>query len=191
MQPTQAFFSSHRNSLEAHLSLLETIQCCTILLPENAPAVTKQILAGRSMQILTMPGMDFFISDSKSDRVEDYEWHETFDSMRDKTFIILYTSGSTGIPKPVYVIHGTFACNNTHQLIPSLGGKQTTVYRFQRKRLFLIFPLFHIANLTFTIGYGVFSSLTCVLLPPEPLSVDIVNLVHIWTMYTEAYCLYL
>ena len=122
--------------------------------------------------------MDFFISESKNDDIRLYKWHQTFDNTKDKTLIILHTSGSTVIPKPVYVTHGTFACNDAHQLIPFLGENQTTVHYIQGKRLFLAFPLFHAVNLTFTIGYGVFSGVTCVLPPTEPLTADIVNLVH-------------
>lgn len=112
------------------------------------------------------------------DDVKEYPYNGTFSEMRDKTFVILHTSGSTGIPKPVFVTHGTFACNDAHQLIPDLGGKPTTVEYFKRKRLFLAFPLFHAANLTFTIGYSVYSGVICVLPPPGPLTADVVNAVH-------------
>lgn len=173
---TQAFFSSHRNSLEAHLSLLNATQCHTILLPDRAPAVTKQILAAKPMQIVSMPELEFFMTDSLN--VEAYPFQGDFQEMRNKTLVILHTSGSTGIPKPVFVTYGTFACNDAHQLIPSLGGNPTFVDYIKGKRLFLAFPLFHAANLTFTIGFGIYAEVTCVLPPPGPLTVDIVNMVH-------------
>ena len=128
------------------------------------------------MQVLSMPGLDFFLADCGDDGA--YPWRGTFDDMRNKTFVVLHTSGSTGIPKPVFVTHGTFAGNDAHQLITSLGGNPTTVDYLKGKRFFLAFPLFHAANLTFTIGFNVYSGITCVLPPPEPLTVDIVNMVH-------------
>lgn len=177
MSSAQAFFSSHRNSLEAHLSLLDATQCHTILLPDRAPTITRQILAARPMQVLSMPSLEFFMTDS--DDVEAYHpLQGTFDEMRDKTLVILHTSGSTGIPKTVFVTHGTFACNDAHQLIPSLGGNPTTVHYIKGKRFFLAFPLFHATNLTFTIGFNIYSGVTCVLPPPGPLTVDVVNMVH-------------
>lgn len=123
-----------------------------------------------------MPGLDFFMADSSA--VEVYPWRGNFDEMRNKTFVVLHTSGSTGIPKPVFVTHGTFASNDAHSMITALGGNPTTVHYIKGKRLFLAFPLFHAANLTFTIGFNVYSGVTCVLPPPEPLTVDIINMVH-------------
>ena len=123
-----------------------------------------------------MPGLDFFITEDEG--IEVYPARGTFDEMRNKTFVILHTSGSTGFPKPVYVTHGTFACNDAHQLIPSLGGNPTTVHYIRGKRLFLAFPLFHAANLTFTIGFNVYSGVTCVLPPPGPLTVEVVDMIH-------------
>ena len=115
---------------------------------------------------------------AEAEEVEVYPFRGNFDEMRNKTVVILHTSGSTGIPKPVYVAHGTFCCNDAQQMIPSLGGKSTTVHHIKDKRLFLAFPLFHAANLTFTLGYNVFCGVVPVLPPPTPLTVEIVNDMH-------------
>jgi hypothetical protein len=128
------------------------------------------------MEVISFPEVEFFISEGEETEV--YQYQYAFEDMKDKTIVVLHTSGSTGIPKPVFVTHGTFACNDAHQLIPSLGGNPTTVHYIQGKRLFLAFPLFHAANLTFTIGYGIFAGITCVLPPPGPLTAEIANAVH-------------
>ncbi len=128
------------------------------------------------MQVLSMPSLEFVMAGPGT--VEVYPWQGTFDEMRNKAFVVLHTSGSTGIPKPVFVTHGTFSSNDAHEMINELGGNPTTIHYLKGKRFFLAFPLFHAANLTFTIGVNVYSGVTCVLPPPEPLTVDIVNLVH-------------
>ena len=133
-------------------------------------------MAQREMRVLATPSLDFFIV--KAEEVEVYPFRGNFDDMRNKTVVILHTSGSTGIPKPVFVAHGTFCCNDAQQMIPSLGGKPTTVDHIRDKRLFLAFPLFHAANLTFTLGYNVFCGVVPVLPPPAPLTVEIVNDMH-------------
>ena len=147
-----------------------------MLLASGAPAISQEILAIRPMQLLTVPDTDYFMDDGK--HVEIYQWQGTFDEVKDKAFLILHTSGSTGIPKPVFVTHGTFASNDAHQLIPFLGGSPTMVNFLLGKRFFIAFPPFHAANLYLTIGYNVFSDMTCVLPPPGPPTADVVDAIH-------------
>lgn len=173
---TQAFFSSHRNSVAAHVALLEATQCDIILLADHAPAMIQQVLRARSMIVVKTPGLEFFMADNGDSGA--YPYRGTFDELKEKTLVILHTSGSTGTPTAVRVAHGTLACNDAHQLIPSLGGKPTTAHYIKGKRLFLAFPLFHAAAVNFTLGYGVYCGVICVLPPPEPLTAEVVDLVH-------------
>ena len=128
------------------------------------------------MRILPMPELTEF----ERNTVEVYPWRESFDECVNQTLVILHTSGSTGVPKPVFVSHGTFAGNDAHGLIPSLGGKPTFDGFISGKRYFLALPLFHAANLTFTMGIGIFRGVTCVLPPAAPLTADIVNKIHLY-----------
>ena len=125
------------------------------------------------MQVVSTPNLEFFLHND--DEVEDYLFCPIFDDMRDKPFAILHTSGSTGIPKPVFITHGTFACNDAHQAIPLLGGNSTIIDFTRGKRLFLALPLFHAACLTFTLGFNVFSGMTCVIPPAGPLTAKVVD----------------
>ncbi|OJZ86454.1 hypothetical protein ASPFODRAFT_133546 [Aspergillus luchuensis CBS 106.47] len=168
-----AFFSSHRNSLDAHLSLVERSGCSVALRPKQAPAVLDQILKARSMKEVDMPELDFWFSDL--DQVNPLPFTLTWEEARYKTFCILHTSGSTGIPKPVFVPYGSLASNDAHQLIPSLGGKPTLMNYLKGKRFFLALPVFHAACLTFVLAFNIFSGVTVVLPPPGPLTSDVAN----------------
>ncbi|ERF77177.1 hypothetical protein EPUS_06457 [Endocarpon pusillum Z07020] len=167
------FLSSHRNSLEAHLSLLQRSGCQTVRLPSRPPIIIKQILNARHMQTINTPGVDFFMNDF--DSVEPFPFTLTWEEAKNKPFCILYTLGSMGIHKLVFVTYGTFACNDAHQPVPSLGGKPTLISFYKGKRLFLALPLFHAASLNFSLGLNVLSGFTCVLPPPEPLTADVAN----------------
>ena len=138
-----------------------------MLLAAGAPAISQDILVARPMQVITVPDIEYLMM---PDEDQAYQWHATFSEMRDRSFLILHTSGSTGIPKPVFVAHGTFASNDAHQLIPALGGKPTLIDHFTGKRFFIAFPPFHAANIFFTIGYNVFSKMVCVLPPLRPIT---------------------
>ncbi|KAF7911607.1 hypothetical protein EAE99_011070 [Botrytis elliptica] len=46
------FFASNRNSLNAHLSLLKSTKCNTLVIADNgAPVIYKQIIAQRPMRV--------------------------------------------------------------------------------------------------------------------------------------------
>ena len=128
------------------------------------------------MQELSLPALDYFMT--KSDNVEFYPFRGTFAELRYKTFVVLHTSGSTGLPKPVNVTYGTFACNDAHQLIPSLGGNVTSVHHLKRKRVLVALPLFHAAGLGMAVGFGVFAEMISILPPPRPLTADLINNIH-------------
>ena len=126
-----------------------------------------------------MPSVDFFLNDGSEsmENVRDYPFQGTFSEVKDKPFAILHTSGSTGIPKPVFVTHGTFASEDAHQLIPSMGGQPTWVDKIRGKRVFIGLPLFHAACLGM-LAFGIFAGATCVLPPPRPLTADLVDFMH-------------
>jgi len=125
---------------------------------------------------IPIPPLHYFFEDL--DKVKHIPFTLTWEDAKDTPFCVLHTSGSTGIPKPVFVTYGTFACNDAHQLIPSLSGKPTLVNFLKGKRYFLALPLFHAACLTFAIGYNIFAGVTSVIPPPEPLNANLMNEVY-------------
>ena len=129
------------------------------------------------MHTPSLPNLDYFL---RPNETPIYPYEKTFTQARFDPLVVLHTSGSTGIPKPVTVTNGTFSCIDAYQLIPSLGGGETIGPSLSRKRLFLAFPLFHAASLCYLLGLGIYCQVTCVLPPPKvPLTAKIVNLVHV------------
>ena len=137
--------------------------------------VVQQILGRKSMNIVATPSLEWFLNEV--DQVTDYPFQGTFEEVKENPFVILHTSGSTGIPKPVFVTHGTIASNDAYQMIPYLGGMPTFIDYIRGKRLFLAFPMFHAANLGL-IAISIYAGVTCVLPPPVPLTVDIIDKAH-------------
>ena len=172
---TQAFLSSHRDSLETHLTLLAQTQCRTIIVAKQAPAVAIKILEERPILEFSIPGFEYF---DKDQDIEIYSRQGAFTEVRDRPFVILHTSGTTDFPKPVYVTYGAFASNDAHHMIPSLGEKPTFRDYIRGRRYFLALPMIHSANLMFTMGFNLFFGVTCVLPPPVPMTVDVVNKMH-------------
>lgn len=128
------------------------------------------------MRKVFMPNLDFFLDNSSANNADPYPFQGTFEEVKNKTFVILHTSGSTGIPKPVHVPHMVFSSQDAQQLIPFLGGRPTWVDRIRGKRLFVGLPLFHAACLA-KMAYSAFTGATLVLPPTVPLTADVVNAV--------------
>ena len=128
------------------------------------------------MRKVFMPNLDFFLDNSSAKNVDPYPFQGTFEEVKNKTFVILHTSGSTGIPKPVHVAHMVFSSQDAQQLIPFLGGRPTWVDRIRGKRLFVGLPLFHAACLA-KMAYCAFTGATLVLPPTVPLTADVMNAV--------------
>jgi len=128
------------------------------------------------MRTISFPGLDYFLQD---DTVEQYPYLKTFAEARLEPLVVLHTSGSTGIPKPVIMVHGTLSCIDAYRLIPSLGGREVAGPSWEGTRLFLAFPLFHAASMCSLLGLGIYCGVICVL-PPSgvPLSASIVDQVH-------------
>lgn len=128
------------------------------------------------MRKVFMPNLDFFLDNSPAKNAGPYPFQGTFEEVKNKTFVILHTSGSTGIPKPVHVPHMVFSSQDAQQLIPFLGGRPTWVDRIRGKRLFVGLPLFHAACLA-KLAYSAFTGATLVLPPTVPLTATVVNAV--------------
>lgn len=129
------------------------------------------------MKTISFPGLDYFL---QSDAVVDhYPYLKTFAEARLEPLAVLHTSGSTGVPKPVIMVHGTLSCIDAYRLIPSLGGKEVAGPSWEGTRLFLAFPLFHAASMCYLLGLGIYCGVTCVL-PPSgvPLSASIADQIH-------------
>ncbi|KAI2464344.1 acetyl-CoA synthetase-like protein [Annulohypoxylon bovei var. microspora] len=176
-----AFFTSHRNSLEAHISLVKRTGCSALLLSKEPLPIARHILDGWPMENVTTPDLDYFLDEQL---VEVIPFQKTFEEVRDEPFCILHTSGSTGIPKPVPITYGSYGGMDSQLMIPSLGHKPTFLNYVQGKRVFFALPVFHAASLNWTVGIALFAGVTCVLPPPMPLTADLASQVF---QYSQSY----
>ena len=137
------------------------------------------------MRTVPLPSMDSFLAydddedgNRASKSVEPYPFTKTFEEARYEPFAIFQTSGSTGLPKPIVMAHGTIASMDAHQLIPNLGGKVTSSDLITGSRWFNGFPHYHTGCFLYLFGYGLFNNMTTVLAPPRPLTANVVNLLQ-------------
>ncbi len=114
------------------------------------------------------------------DQVPHYPFVKTFAKAKQDPFVVLHTSGSTGLPKLVVATHGSLTASDTFQQMPLLGYPPTMVEPLRDKRVFLGLPPFHSAGVFNMLAMPTFFGMIPVLPPAAPLTADIVNMIHVY-----------
>ena len=70
------------------------------------------------MQVHEVPDLDVLLN---AEQAPLYLFEKTYDEARLDPFVVLHTSGSTGLPKPVVVAHGTMSVSDAYLELSSLG----------------------------------------------------------------------
>lgn len=108
----KVLFSSHMNSRAGHLSLMEKTNVKFMLVASGVEV--DDILAQRSMEHVVIPELDELLA---ADQIRVYPYIKTFDEAKNDPYLIVHTSGSTGIPKPIIYNHGQMSTIDNHGLI--------------------------------------------------------------------------
>ncbi|KAI0016851.1 nonribosomal peptide synthetase [Xylariomycetidae sp. FL0641] len=111
--------------------------------------------------------------------VTPFPYNPTFEDAEWDPLLVLHTSGSTGIPKPIVCRHGMLAIGDAYHNVPDWEGRPTFVKGFavdSEKRGFIPMPLFHAAGMYFFFLIAVYWGTPVAFgLPDRPLSSDLVT----------------
>ena len=154
--------------------LLEDLQCGIMLsTAESKPLIAERSLSRRAMRTLIVPTLEDLLMTEEGPV---YLYTKAYSQARNEPFVVLHTSGSTGLPGRVSLNHGTLAHHDLFLSAPLLGGKALNMARFSGKGVLLNLPLFHSAAVCF-LAFSVYSNTIPVLLP-SPVSAEMVNEAH-------------
>ncbi|KAF4981578.1 hypothetical protein FZEAL_2644 [Fusarium zealandicum] len=168
---------SPRNTIEASQSLLDKTDCNTFLLPPVFPMpIVGQLVQAIQMNVVEIPGLHHWL---EGEQPEPYPYNKTFEEAKSEPFVVLHTSGSTGLPKPLVQTHGTLAALDAFTELPSLGYKATYPAMCSGTRLYLAFPLCHCAGLSMLLPGCIYVGFTVVLARFPP-SAEAVDKVHVY-----------
>lgn len=101
----QVLFSSHTNTLELHLSLIEQCDCRAMLLSRGVFA--GDILEQRAMPAVEIPELDDLLD--LAAKAEPFPYAKSYDEAELDPFVICQTSGTTGAPRPITYRHATMS----------------------------------------------------------------------------------
>ncbi len=133
---------SPRNSVDGHLAIADKCDCDFWILPTQRIGHVDQVLERRTMKVVPSPEVLEFLDEEP---VPIYPYSKTFDEARQDPFVILHTSGSTGLPKPIIVPNGSLATSDAHHLLPPVEGRLSQAQHFGTPhRAYSTFPNFHV-----------------------------------------------
>ncbi|KAG9498318.1 hypothetical protein J7337_011215 [Fusarium musae] len=114
-----------RNSIEAALGLLEATKCALWVHPVDYPPypLVEKIQQTRELRILEIPTVAELLEASSS---PNYPYIKTYDEAMGDPFCILHTSGTTGLPKPIYLSNGLLATMDAARILPPFEGDNGT-----------------------------------------------------------------
>ncbi|KAL4864056.1 hypothetical protein BDV12DRAFT_205954 [Aspergillus spectabilis] len=143
----KALFISPRNSVEAQVNLFDKTDCNLLYHEKQLASMVKPWVDGRpGMKSVAIPPWDKWVATE----VAPFPYTKTFAEAEWDPFVVLHTSGSTGLPKPVIIPQGKLALNDLHRYVPEYDGNLpwlATWAKFPNNRYLCTCPLFHTAGI--------------------------------------------
>lgn len=155
----QMLFTSPRNNLDGHLHVLAGADCHVFLRADGTNV--DDILKARRMRTATVPELVDMLEDTEPVAV--YPYTKTFEEACMDPCLVLHTTGSTGLPKPIVWKNANLASYEAWRTIPAVDGYvPTTVVYQQARRAYTSMPLFHTSGLNAGITWSLLCGVTLV-----------------------------
>lgn len=151
-------FLSPRNNLEGNISVLQRADCQIFLRAQDINV--KQILSQRVMRTGIVPPLEELLDMSP---VKTYPYEKTFEDAHMDPCLVLHTTGSTGLPKPITWKVGILSTYEAWRTVPHVNGYVPTTEIYQQsKRAYTSMPLFHTSGLNAGITWALLLGVTLV-----------------------------
>lgn len=156
-------FVSPRNNLDGHINVLNGVDCQVFLHADGVSV--DDILARRPMKTAVVPELSELLDETP---VELYPYTKTFEEARYDPCLVLHTTGSTGLPKPITWKLAILSTYEAWRTIPEIDGYvPTTVVYQQARRAYTSMPLFHTSGLNAGITWAMLLGVTLVYSAPR------------------------
>ncbi|KAI8631702.1 acetyl-CoA synthetase-like protein [Xylariaceae sp. FL1651] len=153
-------FTSPRNNLDGHLNVLEKSDCQIFLAASDLNTNVQPILEQRQMRTLVVPKLNELLDSSP---VPVYPYTKLFDDALHDPCLVLHTTGSTGLPKPIVWKNGMLTTYEAWRLVPPIDGYVPTTDIYQEAtRAYTSMPLFHTSGINAAITWALCLGVTLV-----------------------------
>lgn len=146
---TQTLYPSPRNSIEGTQALFERTQCRALI--TSSEIKVEQLLTENGPRHIVIGSLTDLLSESD---VAPYPYGKAFEEAHNDPLLVIHTSGSTGLPKPVTLYHGGLATVDKQQTLPPFKGQKAQVTFFRSKsRSFSALPPFHVSHPLYSVPF--------------------------------------
>ena len=136
----ELFVPSPRNSPEGQVNLFNKTSCDVLITtPSNK---VREYIDERPMRLLYIPELAKLLEPGEVPR---YKFPKKFEEAKGDPFLVLHTSGSTSLPKPVFIPHSWVCGVDMMQELEPHDGHNATFKSFSGKRTFCSLPPFHVS----------------------------------------------
>ncbi|KAI1747021.1 hypothetical protein F4782DRAFT_522771 [Xylaria castorea] len=159
---------SPRNPPSTNASLMSQTDCVTLLYtPEVEPLIKPLQDLKSDLRTEVVPSFDEMMKSVPAE----FPYSKTFDEACNDPVVVLHSSGSTGLPKPITMTHGSFAVLDNEHNLPDIPGRKKrdwSMWSFKGEaRVYTVFPFFHLAGFLCYTLQTIFMNASPVLGPPH------------------------
>ncbi|KAF4627477.1 hypothetical protein G7Y89_g10678 [Cudoniella acicularis] len=161
------FLPSPRNAMAANVSLLEKTGCSKIIYAKEVKPVIDQICNLTTALAIEVSSFDEIF---RMPLRGTFFPKRPFDKVKNDPILILHSSGSTGLPKPITMTNGTFGVLDSERFLPDVPGRvrrDFSIWDFEGGgKFFTIFPYFHLAGFLSLVVNPIFTEASSPVLGP-------------------------
>ncbi|KAF1998814.1 putative AMP-binding enzyme [Amniculicola lignicola CBS 123094] len=146
----------------AQAHLIRQSGCKTLLYGGPFRATIKRViteLPDLDFQIAELPDTKDFVSDEKA---ESFEWTKTWEEARHYPWLLVHTSGTTGLPKLIGYTHQMMVAWEAADLMPDAGKHDTIMQHIPGRRWYSPLPTLHVVGMYVALQLTVLRGGICV-----------------------------
>ncbi|MDI1492470.1 MAG: putative secondary metabolism biosynthetic enzyme [Ramalina farinacea] len=155
--------------MATNVSLMEQTGSSKVVYVQEMEALFKGLIASKpGLSSLMIGSLDELLNAEEAPVVP---YQPDFAEAVDDPIVVLHSSGSTGLPKPVVMTHGTFAVMDNDRNFPTVPGRKNhdlTLFDFDgaESRIYEPFPPFHVGGFFYKIVLPLYTHTIPVFGPP-------------------------
>ncbi|KAI1082141.1 acetyl-CoA synthetase-like protein [Whalleya microplaca] len=160
---------SPRNPPATNMSLMNQTGSKLLLhAAEIGPVVTPVQSLDQTIRLEAIPSFQ----DMLESKPRHFPFHKTFEQAKDDPVLIMHSSGSTGLPKPIITTNMSYAVLDNEKNLPDIPGRKRqdwSLWNFpgEEARVYSVYPFFHFGGIVSFALNPVFNNASPVLGPPH------------------------